>query len=172
MKTKRPKKTAAERSAAEQATTKKEREMADMEMHCVEGHSFLCSETGRGPNRYCSVCGKEAHLGVMAGCVRCKSLRMINNPIFRHVAPSVPSAPVSEVIASVTVDTIIAIANEFERMPDNELVAFAEECLRRIGSPRDASGNSASMDLNSPAAAMHHIVLPQLITRFKRRFTG
>lgn len=142
--------------------------MVDPELHCANGHVFLRSESGRGPNRRCPLCGRNVHNVNKAGCLICadqQSIKMFNEKI----PDKTMNITIPAFTPAFTPDTIIAIANAFERMPDSELLAIAEECFRHCGPPRDASGRPIPMDMDSHEATMYHVVIPQLIARLARK---
>lgn len=160
-----------------QSKQKSEREMNDPTMHCGNGHLFTYGETGRGPIRVCPICCTDTHFGPKMFCKRCimnDAMRTVGEAL--HVSTATNPCAASSTKASVenaanaafipvTLDTLIAIANAVERMPDIEFIKYAEECFLRVGPPRDASGRPIPMDPDSHESTMYHFVIPQLIAR-------
>lgn len=65
-------------------------------------------------------------------------------------------------------DRFLSSLAAFQRMPDAEFSAIAEECFLSCGVPRNASGRVMTQSSDSHEAMMHYIVIPELIKRLKR----
>lgn len=65
-------------------------------------------------------------------------------------------------------DRFLASVAAFQRMPDAEFIAIAEECYKHCDVPRNAAGWPQRRDSDSHDVVMHHIVIPEMIARLKR----